>query len=95
MALVEVHRDELEGHRRLLAQREQHVEHRVAVLAARQAHHHLVARLDHRIVGDRLADEAAQALRELRCFEVGLARIRHGRSCECEPGAIRTAPGSA
>ncbi|HUJ00520.1 MAG TPA: ATP-binding protein, partial [Usitatibacter sp.] len=39
------HRDDLECDRRLLAQPEQDVEERVAVLAAREAHHHLVARL--------------------------------------------------
>ena len=57
----------------LLAQAQQHVEQRVAVLAARQAHHHLVARLDHREVGDRLAHQAAQALGELGALEIGLA----------------------
>jgi hypothetical protein len=75
MPLVEVHRDDLERDRRLGAQPQQDVEQRVAVLAAREAHHHLVARLDHAEVGDRLPHLAAQALGELRRLEFGLARI--------------------
>ena len=60
-------------HRRLLLQLQQHVEHRVAVLAAGQADHHLVAVLDHPEVGDRLADLVAQALGELVRFVLALA----------------------
>ena len=62
LLLVEVDRDQLELHRRLALQLQQDVEHRVAVLAAGQAHHHLVAVLDHAEVGDRPADLVAQAL---------------------------------
>src|SRR5689334_13119172 len=47
----------------------------MAVLAARQAHHHLVARLDHREVGDRLAYLPADALGELVLLVVRLAGI--------------------
>jgi aromatic ring-opening dioxygenase catalytic subunit (LigB family) len=65
LLLVEVHRHQLEAHRRLLLKLQQDVEHGVAVLAAGQAHHHLVAVLDHPVVGDGLADLAAQALGQL------------------------------
>ena len=44
---------------------EQDIEQRVTVLAARQAHHHLVAVHDHAEIGDRLPGQPAQALREL------------------------------
>jgi hypothetical protein len=49
-------------------QLEQDVEQAVAVLAARQAHHDLVAVLDHVEVDDGLAHLAAQALFELVGF---------------------------
>ncbi len=55
MLLIEIEGDDLEVHRRVLAQAQQHVEQSVAVLAARQAHHHAVARADHVEVGDGLA----------------------------------------
>ena len=60
LLLVEVDRHELEAHRRRALQRQQDVEQRVGVLAAREADHDLVAVLDHAIVADRLADQAAQ-----------------------------------
>ena len=59
------HRDDLEADRRDLLQVEQDVEHAVAVLAAGQAHHDLVAVFDHVEVGDGLAHLAVQALAEL------------------------------
>jgi hypothetical protein len=62
LLLVHVHRDDLEPDRRHLLQIQQHVEHGVAVLAAGQADHHLVAILDHVEVGDGLAGQAANAL---------------------------------
>lgn len=62
LLLVHVHRDDLEADRRDLLQVEQDVEHGVAVLAAGQADHDLVAILDHVEVGDGLAGQAAQAL---------------------------------
>jgi hypothetical protein len=65
LLLVEVHGHDLEVDRRALTQAQQHVEQRVAVLAARQAHHHLVALLDHVVVADRLADLAREPLEEL------------------------------
>jgi hypothetical protein len=65
LLLVEVDRDQLERHRCLLLQLQQDVEHGVAVLAAGQAHHHLVAILDHAEVGDSAADLVAQALGQL------------------------------
>src|SRR6185312_16372601 len=75
LLLVEVHRHELEAHRRLFLQREQRVEHAVRVLAPGEAHHHAVALRDHREVADRLADLAADALGELRLLVGVLARV--------------------
>ena len=75
LLLVEVHRDQLEAHRRLFLQRQEHVEHAVRILAAGKAHHHAVAFLDHLEVGDRLADLAANALGELSFLVGFLARI--------------------
>jgi hypothetical protein len=49
----------------------QHVEQAVAVLAARQAHHHAVALLDHVEVDDGLAHLAAQAFFELERLALG------------------------
>jgi hypothetical protein len=51
--------------RRARLQLEQDVEQAVAVLAARHAHHDLVAFLDHVEVDDGLAHLAAQALFQL------------------------------
>ena len=65
LLLVEVHGDELEAHRRDLAQLQQDVEERMAVLAAGEADHDAVAVLDHVEVADGLADVAAQALGQL------------------------------
>jgi hypothetical protein len=72
LLLVEVDGDDVEADRRALAQAQQDVQQRVAVLAARQADHDLVAGLDHVEVGDRLAHLAVQALAELVGFEGGL-----------------------
>src|SRR5678816_2489255 len=47
----------------------------MAVLAPGQAHHDLVALLDHGEVGDRLPHLAAQALGQLAGLVVGLAAI--------------------
>ena len=44
LLLVEVDGEQLEVHRRTALQRQQDVEQRVRILAARQAHHDLVAR---------------------------------------------------
>ena len=77
LLLVEVDGDDVERHRRALAQVEQDVEQRVAVLAARHADHHLVAGFDHVEVDDRLADLAVQALGQL----VGLERWRRSLGC--------------
>ncbi len=60
LLLVEVDRHQLEAHRRAALHRQQHVQQRVRVLAARQADHHAVALADHRVVGDGLADLPAQ-----------------------------------
>ena len=49
----------------------QHVEQGVAVLAARQAHHHAVAGLDHVEVANRLADLAGEAFFQLQDFALG------------------------
>ena len=47
LLLVEVDGEQLEAHRRAALQRQQQVEQRVGVLAARQAHHDAVAGADH------------------------------------------------
>jgi len=65
LLLVEVHRDDVEADRRVAPQVDQDIEQRVAVLAARQAHHHPVAIFDHAVIGDRPAGEPAQALGQL------------------------------
>lgn len=61
LLLVHVHRDDLELDRCHLLQVQQNVEHGVAVLAARQADHDLVAILDHVEVGNGFASETTQA----------------------------------
>ena len=54
---------------------DQDVQQRVAVLAARQADHDLVAGLDHVEVADGLAHLAVQPLAQLVGLEGGLARV--------------------
>ncbi len=68
LLLVEVDGHDVEIDRRALAQQQQHVEQAVAVLAAGQADHHLVAVLDHVEVGNGLAGQAQQALLQLDVF---------------------------
>mmetsp|Transcript_18070 Transcript_18070/g.43154 ORF Transcript_18070/g.43154 Transcript_18070/m.43154 type:complete len:400 (-) Transcript_18070:358-1557(-) len=75
LLLVEVHRHQLEPNRRALLQVQQDVQHRVAVLAAGQADHDLVAFFDHVEVGNGLADLAVQPLGQL----VDLVRVLLGR----------------
>ncbi|MNN83783.1 hypothetical protein D3C81_2008690 [compost metagenome] len=65
LLLVQVHRHQLERHRRFFLQLQQQVQQRVAVLATGQADHHLVAGLDHAEVGNRLPHLAPQPLAEL------------------------------
>ena len=65
LLLVQVHRHQLEIHRRGVLQIAQNLQHGVGILAAGQAHHHLVAVLDHVEVGDRPAGLAAQLLLQL------------------------------
>ena len=79
LLLVEVHRHQLEAHRRLLLQLQQQVEQGVAVLAARQADHDLVAVFDHAVVGDGLADLPAQALGQFGALMRLPARDAFGR----------------
>ncbi len=76
LLLVEVDGDDREARRRAALQFEQDVEQRVAVLAARDADHHLVALADHREVADRAADLTAQSLDELGRFDRALALDR-------------------
>lgn len=61
LLLVHVHGNDVELDRRDLLQVHQHVEHGVAVLAAGQADHDLVALFDHIEIGDCLAGQATQA----------------------------------
>jgi len=76
LLLVEVDGDDREVGRGALAQLDQDVEQRVAVLAARDADHDAVAVLDHREVGDRAADLAMQALPQLGDLDRQLAARR-------------------
>ena len=68
LLLIEIHRNNFKTDGRATAQVQQDVEQRIAVLAARQANHHLVAIADHVKVGDRLADQPAQPLGKLVGF---------------------------
>ena len=77
LLLVEVDRDDLEGHRRACTQREQQIEQGIAVLAARDADHHLVTRFDHRKISDRLAHLAAQPLVQLVALTLDLVDRAH------------------
>ncbi len=87
LLLVEVDGDDLEVDRRALAQAQQDVEHRVAVLAARQADHHLVAVLDHVVVADRLADLAREPLEQLVVL-VGLLLLAARERAAAEIGDV-------
>ncbi len=79
LLLVQVDRHQLEVDRRLLLQLQQDVQHRIAVLAAGQAHHDPVAFLDHPVIGDGLADLPAQPLGELALFAGVATGIRCAR----------------
>lgn len=61
LLLVHVDRDDVELDRRHFLQVQQNIEHGVAVFAARQADHDLVALFDHVEVGDGFAGKATQA----------------------------------
>ena len=81
LLLVEIDGDDVEMDRRVLAQIEQDVEQAEGILAAGQADHDLVAVLDHVVVGDGLADRAAQPLGQLVGLEGGLVGLACGRHC--------------
>ncbi len=68
LLLIKIDRDDVELDRRAFAQMQQHIEQRVTVLAARQAHHDLVAGAYHVEIADRLPGQAAQAFGELVRF---------------------------
>ena len=82
LLLVHVHGDDLELDRRNLLQVQQYVEHGVAVLAAGQADHDLVAVFDHVEVGDRFAGQAAQAL--LQFVLVDRKSAHDAKSVRCD-----------
>ena len=69
--LIHVDGNQFELDRRVVLQALQQVEHRAAVLAARQAGHDPIAGLDHAVVADGAAHVASQAL--LQFVEVGAA----------------------
>src|SRR5512134_24468 len=75
LLLVQIDSDQLELYRRLFSQGQKNVQESMAVLAARQAYHYPVARLEHVEVRDSLAHLAAQPLGELAELVVGLARV--------------------
>ena len=60
LLLIEIDGEEIEAHRGAAFERHENVQQRVGVLASRHAHHHAVAVGDHAVVGNRLADRAAQ-----------------------------------
>ncbi len=66
VAGIDVHGDERESHGRSLPQHVENLKQRPAVLAARQADHHAVAVLDHRVVDDRLRRFLGDPRLELR-----------------------------
>ena len=65
LLLIQIHRHDVEPDRCARLQMQQHIEHGVAVLAARQTGHHLVAVVDHVVIGDSLSHHASQPLGEL------------------------------
>ena len=65
LLLIQVDRNQLETNGRALLQFEQNVQHGIAVFAATDADHHLVAFFNHIEVHNRLADFAAQAFFQL------------------------------
>src|SRR5690606_26458924 len=62
LLLIHIHRHQLKTHRRCLLQTQQNIQHRVGILAAGEAHHHLVAVLNHVVIGYGTAHETAQPL---------------------------------
>ena len=80
MFLVEIEGEQRKRHRRFLTQAHQHIEQPVTIFAAAQTHHHLVVRLDHRIIGDRLPDLPTQTLGEFVGFELLLLAEGGGNS---------------
>ncbi len=81
LALIEVHSDELERHRRSLARALQEMQQGVAVLAAADGDHHAVAGLDELVIGNASPHLASESL-----FQSGLAHARwvpgRGRGCK-------------
>ena len=57
----------------------QDVQERVAVFAAGEADHNLVARLDHIEIVNRIAHRVAQAFVQFIVFQFGFAFVGHGR----------------
>src|SRR5438445_543208 len=53
--LIEIDDQDLKFHRRTPLYIEQQIEHRVAVLPARKTHHHPIALVDHRKIGNGIA----------------------------------------
>src|SRR5512132_4219269 len=90
LLLIEIDGDELERPGRALLQRQQYVEEAITVLATRHADHNAIVRIDHRVVGDRLADLTTQPLAQFGEFEFGLARIASRR---CAVRMMRRANG--
>ena len=70
LLLVQIDGHQLERNRRVALQVHEDVQHGVAVLAAGQAAHDLVAGLDHREVRDRLPHLPAQALLQFVQFQL-------------------------
>ena len=62
LLLIQIDRGDRKPHRRFLLQPQQNIEQRVAVFAAGETDHHLVAGFDHAEIGNGAADLMAQTL---------------------------------
>ena len=76
LLLIEVDRHDFEFDRSTPAQQQQHIEQAVAILAARQTHHHFVPGFDHVELHDRLAGQSQQAFLELVILERNFSQRR-------------------
>ena len=81
LLLIEIDRNDVKVNRRVRFQVQQNIQQRIAVFAARQAHHHLVAIVNHVEIGYRLPGQPAQALGELVRLVIFPAQITLRAAC--------------
>ncbi|MNS35225.1 hypothetical protein D3C72_673750 [compost metagenome] len=93
LLLVHVHRDDLELDRCNLLQVQQHIEHGVAVFAAGQADHDLVAIFNHVEIGDRFAGQTAQSLLQFVLVDRKSAHDAKSVRCDERPAFYAKTPG--